>query len=932
MKKFLLITILLSILCVLQAEFVDFDRAAQAAQNWLSYRNGLQGSNISPLLKEGYSHTSGDLVIFYTFSFEPGGFVIMAADDASIPVLGYSIHGNANPEDLPGSFASLITAYERSIREISAKQLSNEDTLKEWNRLLNNEFTPVREDRAVEPLLATNWHQNSPWNLYCPSGHGGPGGRAWAGCVAVAMAQVTRYWSYPYRGSGSHSYYHDLYGVLSANFEETIYEWSNMPNNTSTASTALLLYHLGVSVEMYYGSAGSGAQSSDVRDALVQHFYYHPDGEHIVRSDYTTAAWMNILKDQLDIGLPLYYSGGGHAFNCDGYDEEDYFHFNCGWSGNYNGYYHINSLNPGGSNFNANQEAVINLYPGGPNVNPPLSFTAIAGDGYALLEWDEPEPSARASDSSTVTVSGQNYSKRAELLGFNIYRDNLMINSELVTTTDYQDDDVENFTLYEYYVTALYDAGESIRTLKITVEPTDIVYIWQEDFNPPGTGWTLQGNWSFEPGNQGHLKLNSHPAELNYDMTAVTEEIPLPMRVDELKIRHGLMANNAVDEVLQIIIMHGSEETVLWSYQCNAGNLPAADHVFPIDSYAGETIRIKLRSFGSDTTNLWYWLIYHIEVIQLPYVLPVPQNLIAEPGNGLVSLNWHPPAEERFGTERNLLGYNVYRSAQQINPFTVSDTVFTDEDVVNEQTYNYYVTALYSEGESEPSNSAAATPTSVVLLWQEDFDPPMEGWSLTGNWFFELDYLWLYYHPVVNNFDMQAISPEIELPANVGNMTLLHDFSNFSAGDEVLEISLLIGEEEIVLWSYDCSDGSFSLAELTIPISPFQGVTARLKFRSFGSSTNNINYWKLLDLKITTLPEDLLTPEIISAVIDGDLIGISWESVPAANSYKIYASSDPYLPFNDWEFVASLPSQETTFSEVTQEIRFYRVIASTEAP
>jgi hypothetical protein len=63
----------------------------------------------------------------------------------------------------------------------------------------------------------------------------------------------------------------------------------------------------------------------------------------------------------------LYYNGfgsGGHAFNVDGYQGTDYFHFNWGWSGSYNGYFYLNNLNPGGNNFTYGQGAIVNFYPG----------------------------------------------------------------------------------------------------------------------------------------------------------------------------------------------------------------------------------------------------------------------------------------------------------------------------------------------------------------------------------------------------------------------------------------------------------------------------------------------------------------------------------------------------------------------------------------
>ncbi len=59
----------------------------------------------------------------------------------------------------------------------------------------------------------------------------------------------------------------------------------------------------------------------------------------------------------------MYYSGyssaGGHAFVCDGYQEE-YFHFNFGWGGSQDGFYTLLSVN----GFNDGQGAVFDTYPG----------------------------------------------------------------------------------------------------------------------------------------------------------------------------------------------------------------------------------------------------------------------------------------------------------------------------------------------------------------------------------------------------------------------------------------------------------------------------------------------------------------------------------------------------------------------------------------
>ena len=63
----------------------------------------------------------------------------------------------------------------------------------------------------------------------------------------------------------------------------------------------------------------------------------------------------------------MYYAGwgnDGHAFVCDGYDNNDNFHFNWGWSGSYNGFYAIGDLNPyGATNYSQQNKAIINLRP-----------------------------------------------------------------------------------------------------------------------------------------------------------------------------------------------------------------------------------------------------------------------------------------------------------------------------------------------------------------------------------------------------------------------------------------------------------------------------------------------------------------------------------------------------------------------------------------
>ena len=89
-----------------------------------------------------------------------------------------------------------------------------------------------------------------------------------------------------------------------------------------------------------------------VPGALKNYFGYDKHVTLRKRSYYGTTEWMNIIKAELDAGRPVYYGGasdagqGGHAFVCDGYDDNGYVHINWGWYGDSNGYFLVNRLNP----------------------------------------------------------------------------------------------------------------------------------------------------------------------------------------------------------------------------------------------------------------------------------------------------------------------------------------------------------------------------------------------------------------------------------------------------------------------------------------------------------------------------------------------------------------------------------------------------------
>lgn len=370
MRKFITLALSLFTIAVM-ANPVDKKVTEQIAVNQYAH---FAPSNISDYtVANVFETTYNGVVTFYTYTFKSGGFVIVAADDASIPVLGYSHEGNVDPDAYNPSAKAWFEDYSRAISEISNSKLSNTTTRPLWDNILNNNMERSMLD--VAPLVTTTWDQGCYYNTLCPADAGagyGACGHTYTGCVATTMAVIMKYNQWPVNGVGYHTYTDPAYGVQTANFAAATYDYAAMPAKVTTANAevAKLMYHCGVAVNMSYGTDGSGAFSEDVPFAMINYFNYNTACHRIAQEDYTLIDdWYALLRADLDASHPIYYSGsssaGGHAFICDGYRLSDNkFHFNWGWSGSYNGYFAIGALNPGGSNFNENNAAIIGCYPG----------------------------------------------------------------------------------------------------------------------------------------------------------------------------------------------------------------------------------------------------------------------------------------------------------------------------------------------------------------------------------------------------------------------------------------------------------------------------------------------------------------------------------------------------------------------------------------
>ncbi|MBW6516068.1 MAG: hypothetical protein K0B81_05560 [Candidatus Cloacimonetes bacterium] len=73
---------------------------------------------------------------------------------------------------------------------------------------------------------------------------------------------------------------------------------------------------------------------------------------------------------------------------------------------------------------------------------------------------------------------------------------------------------------------------------------------------------------------------------------------------------------------------------------------------------------------------------------------------------------------------------------------------------------------------------------------------------------------------------------------------------------------------------------------------------------------------------------ELLTPTIVNIWVSSGNFFMEWSEIPRANSYKIYASDDPYSL--DWGAPIAVVGVTSYSEPVSVMRRFYRIVASTE--
>ena len=373
------------------------------------------------------------------------GFIIVSGDERANPILGYSMNGHYDTENIPDQLKAFLGNYKEEISQLVS--VDNEFKVKpnlKWAELTTAE---TKSAQVAEEffLINTKWEQGKYYNELCPEepkAQSAYAGHAPAGCVAVAVSQIMKYWAWPKIGTDENCYTpvsSKQYGELCANFE-TEYKWEAMPEKLTESNSELqhdevskLIYHTAVATKTDFIYYGSSASSSSARNALKKYFNYSTKAQLVYKNRYSEQEWIELLKLNLNNGVPMFYRGDddgnfGHAFICDGYDTENRFHFNWGWGGSYDGFFSLNAVTPRSNyNFSFNQGAIINIFP---------DYEDYAVENATLAK-------SQLSDGETIDISvdqvynGYDFNEISAKFGYYISESDTIDGNEIVLNEEY---------------------------------------------------------------------------------------------------------------------------------------------------------------------------------------------------------------------------------------------------------------------------------------------------------------------------------------------------------------------------------------------------------------------------------------------------------------------------------------------------------------
>lgn len=405
MKKGLLLILSLLLPALVMAGTVGKDAAMKKARSFMDSRNGAKTRSVQAELQLAAAQEG-----YYIFNVSrQGGFVIVSSDDCAPDILGYADSGTIDPDNMPDNMKAWLQGYADQISWMKA------NGAKSWQQPM----TRGGARNAISPLLTSHWTQNAPYNNQTPTyvtDNTKETKHYVTGCVATAVGQIMYYSKWPTGNTTAIPGYtpEDSSYPTLPNLDATTFDWSKMGDRMTDSDdeakeVAKLMKYIGTAVQMNYAEDGSGANDAVAVDAMKNYFGY-TNATYLERKKFTYSEWIDIIYSELAAGRPVFYggqsTGGGHAFVCDGYAEDDLFHINWGWNNGQDGYFRLSALKPedegiGGSTtgdgYRMWQDIGVGLakpnftasYPTGADTNPTLTVVSVTPDNLTANQAND---------------------------------------------------------------------------------------------------------------------------------------------------------------------------------------------------------------------------------------------------------------------------------------------------------------------------------------------------------------------------------------------------------------------------------------------------------------------------------------------------------------------------------------------------------------
>lgn len=376
MKKLLLFAILIASFTTIYADNIDRNAAYEKAVSFMQQKNPSIRFNKNKARKI-VGKTTENTLPYYVFNAESNqGFVIVSGNDQTEPIMGYSENGSFDSDNIPPALQFMLDRYAEELDSINAEEPINEN--------VNNPRKVVSLPRtAIEPFCTRLWGQSSPFYNLAPIYEER---RCAIGCLAVAVSIAMGYYNWPEKTTSIPAYVTTTNNISMDELKPCNIDWNNIIDSYFIPTTEaqrnavakLMLYiSQALKTDFLKGSAGNATISTAIY-GLINYFDYDPALQHVFSSDFdSTNDFIETIYAEISHGRPVIFDGfslntptanaAGHAFVCDGYEQNDMFHFNWGWQGFCNGYFRLTLLNPykatRNRNYTRNLGAMIHFQP-----------------------------------------------------------------------------------------------------------------------------------------------------------------------------------------------------------------------------------------------------------------------------------------------------------------------------------------------------------------------------------------------------------------------------------------------------------------------------------------------------------------------------------------------------------------------------------------